>query len=139
MKHWATLAAKFSIQHIAAATAVYGAAGADSFHADTLGDPGLAGLRGRVTIAPFAPAMDPPNDRPARVVLTLADGRTLGGECPSARGGTDRPFTGAEIEIKAGRILAAAYRGAFAPLAAAVRQEDPVLSRPWRDIVGDFA
>jgi 2-methylcitrate dehydratase PrpD len=134
-----TLAAKFSIQHIAAATAVYGAAGADSFHADTLGDPGLAGLRGRVTIAPFTPAMDPPNDRPARVVLTLADGRTLGGECLSARGGPDRPFTGAEIEIKAGHILAPVYPGAFAPLAAAVQLDQTVLSRPWRDIVGDFA
>jgi 2-methylcitrate dehydratase PrpD len=133
-----TLAAKFSIQHIAATTAVHGAAGADAFHADTLREPGLAGLRGRVSIGAFAPAMDPPNDRPARVVLTLADGRTLRGECLSARGGPDRPFTSAEIEAKAGAILASAYPGALAPLVAAGRLDGTALDRPWRDIIGNF-
>lgn len=88
------------------ATAVYGAAGAEAFCADTLRDPALAGLRGRVSIAPFTPAMAPPDGRPARVVLTLTDGRTLDGQCLGARGGSDRPFTGPEIEAKAVAILA---------------------------------
>ena len=133
-----TLAAKFSIQHIAATTAVHGHAGADAFHADTLTEPGLVGLRRRVTIAPFTPRMDPPNDRPARVVVTLADGRTLSGECLSARGGPDRPFTGAEMETKAESILETAYPGAFAPLLTAGRLEPAILDRRWREIVAGF-
>src|SRR5690606_2950182 len=40
-----TLAAKFSIQHIAAATAVFGHAGAAAFAAGTLADEGMARLR----------------------------------------------------------------------------------------------
>lgn len=134
-----TLAAKFSIQHIAATTLVHGHAGATAFHADTLTDPGLSELRCMVTIAPFTPEMAPPNDRPARVVVTLNDGRILRGECLSARGGPDLPFSRGEIEAKAQDILAPAYPGAVAPLVAAGRLEAASLDRSWRDIVASFA
>ena len=134
-----TLAAKFSIQHIVAATAVFGHAGAEAFHAGTLTEPGMTGLRRKVSIVPFTPQMPPPNDRPARVVLTLADGSTLRGECFSARGGSDRPFTQAEIEAKAEMILGSAYPRAFGLLAAAGQQDAAILNRSWREIVGDFA
>jgi 2-methylcitrate dehydratase PrpD len=134
-----TLAAKFSIQHIAAATAAFGHAGAQAFHADTLGDAGLARLRHRVTIDAYAPRMDWPNDRPARVALTLGDGRTLKGECLSAPGGPDRPFSAAQVTEKAAQILHPAYPGALAPLAAATRLEPGALDATWRDIVAGFA
>jgi 2-methylcitrate dehydratase PrpD len=134
-----TLAAKFSIQHIAAATAVFGHAGAAAFAAGTLADDGLARLRHRVVVTPFAPVMDWPNDRPARVTLTLKDGRELHGECLSARGGPDRPFAPAEIIAKAEGILGTAYPRALTPLVAATRLEDPTLARSWRAIVADFA
>ena len=134
-----TLAAKFSIQHIAAATAVFGHAGAAAFAAGTLTDAGLGDLRRRVVIAPFEPRMDWPNDRPARVALTLSDGRVLRGECLSARGGPDRPFTAVEIIAKAEDILGAVYPAALAPLVAATRLGGATLERRWRAIVADFA
>ena len=133
-----TLAAKFSIQHIAAAAAVFGHAGAGAFAAATLADEGLARLRRRVAIAPFVPAMDWPNDRPARVALTLTDGRELHGECLSARGGPDRPFAPEEIIAKAEGILGEVYPRALAPLLAATRLEAATLARSWRAIVADF-
>ena len=133
-----TLAAKFSIQHIAAATATFGHAGAEAFHADTLGNPSLAELRQRVTIAPFEPKMDPPNDRPARVMLTLRDGRILAGECLSAQGGPDRPFTQGQIKAKVALILRESYPGAADLLAAAGRLDQSILDRSWRGIVEDF-
>ena len=134
-----TLAAKYSIQHIAAATAAFGHAGAAAFAAGTLADAGLDDLRRRVVIAPFAPQMDWPNDRPARVALTLRDGRVLRGECLSARGGPDRPFAAEEIIAKAEGILGAAYPAALAPLIAATRLDGATLDRRWRAIVADFA
>jgi 2-methylcitrate dehydratase PrpD len=104
-----TLAAKFSIQHISAATLATGRADADAFHSSTLTDPGITALREKVLIAPYEPEMPPPNDRPAKVTIALADGTHLSGECLSARGGQDRPFSRAEIVTK-GRInIAAAY------------------------------
>lgn len=134
-----TLAAKFSLQHIVAVTAVFGHAGAVAFAATTLVDDGLARLRQRVAIAPFLPRMGPPNDRPARVTLKLRDGRVLRGECPSARGGPDRPFTSDEIVAKADAILRDAYPLALTPLITATRLESAVLDRSWRTIVDDFA
>ncbi len=134
-----TLAAKFSIQHIAAATAVFGHAGAAAFAAGTLTDDGIARLRHRVAIAPFTPRMDWPNDRPARVALTLGDGRVLQGECLSARGGPDRPFAPEEIIAKAEGILVSAYPRALAPLVAATALDRATLARSWRAVVADFA
>ncbi|WP_108658342.1 MmgE/PrpD family protein [Acuticoccus kandeliae] len=107
-----TLASKFSVQHIAAATAVFGAAGSAAFHADTLTEPALAALRTRVTIGPFEPELAAPNDRPARVAITLSDGTRLSGECLSARGGPDRPFAQDAIEAK----TTANFDGLYAPL-----------------------
>lgn len=96
-----TLAAKFSIQHIAAATLAFGHAGAEAFHADTLRDPVLMRLRGLVAIAAHGPELAPPNDRPARVQVILADGQVLEAECLSAQGGADRPSAPQQIIDKA--------------------------------------
>lgn len=106
-----TLAAKFSMQHVAAATLLTGAADAGAFHPDTLSDAGFAAVRDRVTLVPFEPALPAPEDRPARVRITLGSGRTLTGECRSARGGPDRPFTPDEIREKGRRSIDAAYPG----------------------------
>ena len=82
--------------------------------------------------------MDPPNDRPARVTLSLRDGRMLAGECLSAQGGPDRPFTEGQIKAKAEMILREAYPDAFGLLAAAVQLDPSILDRSWRGIVEDF-
>lgn len=126
-----TLAAKFSIQHILAATAVHGHAGAEAFHASTLSDPTVSALREKVTIGTFEPEPAWPNDRPARVTVETADGARVTEECLSARGGPDRPFAPDEIRAKITGIVAPPYP-AMAPALLRLLDLDPaLLSGPW--------
>lgn len=134
-----TLAAKFSIQHIAAVSLNYGNASAGAFHARTLTDPTIAALRDKVEITQFQPTMPPPNDRPARVTITLKDGGTLQGECLSAQGGKDRPFSEDQIRDKARGNIDAAYPGAFRHLSPLLDSPAEALDRTWRDVVNGFA
>lgn len=131
-----TLAAKFSMQHVAAATLATGGATAEAFHADTLADPAIAALRGKVKLAPFAPDMPPPNDRPARVTVTRTDGTTLTGTCLSARGGQDRPFTREEIVEKGRASIAATY--SKAPDRLLPLLDAPAQDLRWGDLVRDI-
>ena len=125
-----TLAAKFSMQHILAATAHFGHAGAEAFHADTLTDPAVSALREKVTIGAFEPEPDWPNDRPARVRWEMADGRTATEEVLSARGGPDRPFAPEEITDKVVAIVEEAYPTMPAILRAILALEPSRLSCP---------
>ena len=128
-----TLAAKFSLQHILATTAHHGHAGAPAFHAGTLSDPAIAALREKVTIGPFEPELDPPNDRPARVTWELADGSRAARECLSARGGRDRPFTEAEIRAKIQGIVEEPCPGLSGAMMEIMDLAPGVLGRPWRE------
>lgn len=130
-----TLAAKFSLQHVLATTARHGHAGATAFHADTLDDPMISGLRERVTIGSFAPLPDWPNDRPARVRWELADGTSVEQECMSARGGPDRPFKPAEIHAKITGIVAPAYPELSETLTRLLALNADTLSKSWRELV----
>lgn len=132
-----TLAAKFSIQHIAAATLATGRADADAFHASSLTDPDIAILREKVVIAPYEPEMPPPNDRPAKVTIMLSDGTRLSGECLSARGGHDRPFSYAEIVEKGRLNIAAAYPNAPTQIEPLLEGKADALR--WRALVRSFA
>ena len=86
-----TLASKFSLQHIVAATFIHGNAGAAAFSSAALMRSEVISLRHKVRLAPFGPSA-PPNDRPTRVTFTLATGVTVVRTCLSAEGGPDRPF-----------------------------------------------
>ena len=130
-----TLAARFSLQHILAATTCHGHAGAAAFHADTLRDRAIAALREKVTIAPFEPEPDPPNDRPARVTWEFGDGSRLVRECLSARGGPDRPFTDTEIRAKIRDIVDTPCPGLYEAMVEVMDLVPEMLSRPWRDTV----
>ncbi|MEQ8398873.1 MmgE/PrpD family protein [Thalassobaculum sp.] len=133
-----TLAAKFSMQHILASTARHGHAGAEAFHASTLGDPATAALRETVSIGAFDPEPEWPNDRPARVTVEATDGTKVTQECLSARGGPDRPFDPAEIRDKIVGIVAAPYP-AMAPLLERLIALDPaLLAAPWDRTVADM-
>jgi 2-methylcitrate dehydratase PrpD len=134
-----TLAAKFSIPQIAAATLVLGHAGAEAFASSTLADPAIVAVRDRVEMRPFRPEMPPPNDRPARVTIELKDGTRLEGECLSARGGPDRPFSTEELVAKIEGITRQVYP-AFPGIARRLIGLDPaLLARPWGDVVAEFA
>jgi 2-methylcitrate dehydratase PrpD len=85
----------------------------DTGHAEVddsaLSDSVIAGLRQRVHISED-PALSAklPDLRPARVTLTLTDGRTATHECDSPRGDCLNPYDPAEIRQKFRKLAGAA-------------------------------
>jgi len=94
-------ASKYSLPHAAAVMAVRGNAGFSEIDDTALHDPVIAALRRRVHISED-PAMSAvaPRLRPARVTLTLSDGRHSTRSCESHRGDFQEPFDEAEIRAK---------------------------------------
>lgn len=133
-----TLAAKFSMSHAMAAVFATGSGGADAFAAATLADPAIARLRERVSVAPWQPALPPPHDRPARVSLTLRDGRRLQAECLSARGGPDRPLPTAVVLEKMETLASPAYPGMRRVFDQLLALEPRRMRQGWSDIVGEM-
>ncbi len=134
-----SLAAKFSMPHIAAAATLTGHAGAEMFTAASLDDPTLAVLRARVELKLFEPELPAPNDRPARVTWQLASGEAVTAECLSARGGPDRPFAPAEIMAKLATITGPVYPGFAAIAEDLIGLAPELLDRPWDAVVARFA
>jgi 2-methylcitrate dehydratase PrpD len=103
-------ASKYSLPHAAAAMVVRGGAGFAELDDTALADPVIAALRHRVHIAE-EPAMTAlaPKLRPARVTVTLTDGRQATHARDSHRGDFSEPFTEAELRAKfrelAGTVL----------------------------------
>ena len=108
-------ASKYSLPHAAAAMVVRGGAGFAELDDTALTDPSIAALRRRVHITED-PAMTAvaPQLRPARVTVTLTDGRQATRSRNSHRGDFNEPF--AETEI----------RGKFRELARTVLTDDAV-------------
>ena len=130
-----TIAAKFSIQHIAATAAVHGGGGAEAFSAASLAVPEVARLRHAVTLAPYAPLPDWPNDRPTRVTWRMTDGTEHVEEVMSARGGPDLPFTPDEIRAKIHGIVASPYPSMAPEIDALLALDAGALARPWAETV----
>ena len=133
-----TLGAKFSMPHAIAAALVTGTGSAAAFSATTLGDPILGALRDRVRMQPYTPDLPPPNDRPARVTVTLKSGRTFQGECLSARGGPDRPLPPETVFAKLEELAVPVYprmREVFQDLAkvSAARR-----AQGWRSVLDEL-
>jgi 2-methylcitrate dehydratase PrpD len=103
-------ASKYSLPHVAACLVARGSAGYDAVDDSALGDPIIVALRHRVHIAED-PAMNPsvPALKPARVTVTLKDGRSATHVCDSPRGDCLNPYDPSEIRRKfrelAGRAL----------------------------------
>jgi 2-methylcitrate dehydratase PrpD len=94
-------ASKYSLPHAAAAMVVNGHAGYASLDDAALQNPDIAALRHRVHVTED-PAMTAvvPRLRPARVTVTLKDGRHGTHACESHRGDFQQPFDEAEIRGK---------------------------------------
>jgi 2-methylcitrate dehydratase PrpD len=94
-------AARYSLPHAAAAIVRHGHAGYSSFTDAVVHDPTIAALRQRVRVTedPALTALTP-RLKPARVTVTLADGRHSTRTCESARGDFQRPYTAAEVRAK---------------------------------------
>lgn len=103
-------ASKYSLPHAAATMVVKGNAGYGALDESAVHDPAIAALRHRVhltedpTMSAVAPRL-----RPARVTVTLKDGRQSTHACESHRGDFHRPFEEPELRDKfrelAGEVL----------------------------------
>lgn len=94
-----TLAAKFSIPHAVAGAVVLGANDPTTFATAGLHHPGIAALRSRVSLG-LMDVKPWPYNRPARVTLTLRDGRSLTASCEAAFGSPSRPLTEDQVLAK---------------------------------------
>ena len=94
-------ASKYSLPHAAAALVVNGSTGYGSLDDKAVHDPAIAALRHRVHITED-PALTAaaPQLKPARVTLTLKDGRHSTHSCDSPRGDCLNPYSEAEIHDK---------------------------------------
>jgi 2-methylcitrate dehydratase PrpD len=94
-------ASKYSLPHAAAVMAVRGNAGFLALDDSALRDPTIAALRRRVQIGEdSAMSAKAPRLRPARVTVTLTDGRHSTQSRDSHRGDFQEPFTETEIRAK---------------------------------------
>jgi 2-methylcitrate dehydratase PrpD len=109
------LQAKFSMPFCAAAAAVHGRVGIDTFDDSRLNEPAIVEVRKRVTMR-IDPALDPsaPPLTQARVCVTLRDGRMLTASANGARGYPDRPASDDELGTKFLSCAARAMSGSQA-------------------------
>ena len=124
------LAGKFSMLHAVATTAVHGSAGAAAFARGSLSDQRVTVLRNRVRLVPHDDIKPWPKDRPARVEVTLNDGRRLSASIDSARGGPDDPFNEGQLHDKIASLTAELY-----PAMPARLSELATSNRRWADEV----
>jgi 2-methylcitrate dehydratase PrpD len=94
-------ASKYSLPHAAATMVVRGHAGHAALDDTAVHDAAIVALRRRVTVTED-PAMSAlaPRLRPARVIVTLTDGRSATHACDSHRGDFYQPFAEAELRDK---------------------------------------
>jgi 2-methylcitrate dehydratase PrpD len=129
------LAAKFSMPHALAASAILGTGGQRAFVAATLADPEIADLRRRVRLMPHPTVGEWPNDRPARVTWRFTDGETWTATCSSARGGADQPFDEKTLFEKLSETTGDIFPAMARTLAAIVEGERDAVHLPWRTAV----
>lgn len=133
-----SLAAKFSVPHMAAAALVLGVIDADASSPDAIVDPRIVALRERITLQPFTPAPAPPHDRPSTVVLTLDDGSTIERTCMSAIGSPDRPLsTDVLLDDKIAGSVGPAHPE-FVPTIRRLIEQPALLQRPWPELLNDL-
>ena len=100
-------ASKYSLPHAAAALVINGGTDFDALNDAALQNPAIAALRLRVHVTEDpALSAQAPRLKPARVTLTLKDGRRSTQSCDSPRGDCLNPYTESEIREKF-RALAA--------------------------------
>jgi len=94
-------ASKYWLPHAAATMVVRGHAGHAALDDTAVHDPAIVALHRRVTVTED-PAMSAlaPRLRPARVTVTLSDGRSATRACDSHRGDFHQPFGEAELRDK---------------------------------------
>jgi 2-methylcitrate dehydratase PrpD len=92
--------AKFSMPYVAAYTALYGAPMLKAFTEEAIGDPAVKALAAKVSVAVDPEYADLLDDSPARIIVTLADGRTIERTRYYASGTPQVPLTREQVEEK---------------------------------------
>jgi 2-methylcitrate dehydratase PrpD len=118
--------AKFSMAFVLALIAVYQQAGIDEFTEETLRDPRLHEMMGRIEMV-FDPEIDAayPERWIGKVQVETTDGAVFVSHVPLPKGDPENTLTRAEIEAKARRL--AAYREG-----ASLAEMDALMARIWR-------
>jgi 2-methylcitrate dehydratase PrpD len=94
-------ASKYSLPHVAACLVARGDTGYDEVDDSALQDPAIKALRHRVHISEdLEMSRALPALRPARVTVTLKDGRQITRRCDSPRGDCLNPYGESEIRLK---------------------------------------
>lgn len=133
-----SLAARFSFEHVVAASLALGHTRPQAFEHAAIDSPVVSALRERIELLAYEPLPAWPLDRPARLEITLGNGHVLTTECLSAPGGPDQPLSNEQIAAKVEGLTQADYP-AFAGLARRVLSLDKeLLARPWRDVVQEW-
>jgi 2-methylcitrate dehydratase PrpD len=92
--------AKFSMPFVAAYTALYGPPLINAFTEQAIRDEAIRSLARKITVTIDPEFADILEDSPARVTVTLADGRVLERMCYYASGTPQAPLTGEQVEEK---------------------------------------
>jgi 2-methylcitrate dehydratase PrpD len=92
--------AKFSMPYVAAYTALFGAPMLKAFTEEAIDDPAVKALARKVSVAIDPEYADLLDDSPARVTVTLSDGRTVERARYYASGTPQVPLTREQVEEK---------------------------------------
>ncbi len=134
-----TLAAKFSIPQIVAASLVYGHAGVGAFADESLAHPEIVRLRNAVELRPLA--LDQAANtraRPARVTIDLADGRTLAEERTEPVGNPKNPLSPETLRAKIVSLTEAAYPRMADVALDLMALGEGRLQQSWTDVVAEM-
>lgn len=101
--------AKFSISYCVAVALLKGHVGLDEFAPETLADPNVRRLLGRIALVADDTLGQVSGQRPARVSIRLANGKTLSAQAEVRKGDPERPLTAAEKREKCVRLAASAW------------------------------
>lgn len=138
-----TLGAKFSLPHALAASLVYGHGGAQAFGNESLNHGQVARLRQQVEMRLVDEELPWPQDRPAFLKVTDSQGYHYHANCMSARGGSDRPFSDAELWAKIEDLSHASAPGLVHAMQTlhthcVDHPDSHDLAQPWRNLVDQF-
>ena len=101
--------AKFSISYCVAVALLKGHVGLDEFAPETLADPNVRRLLGHIALVADDTLGQVSGQRPARVSIRLANGKTLSAQAEVRKGDPERPLTAAEKREKCVRLAASAW------------------------------
>jgi len=129
------LGGKFSLPHCVSAVIVRGNADAEAFSDAYVNDPAVIALRTKITVQPYEGDLEPPYDRPARVIATTTSGEVYSEECRSALGGPDRPLSDADVLDKIELITRAQFP-LFGTAARSLVEGTMSDDAAWSDVLG---